>query len=103
MPRRRCSATGPPPRSEGKLFFTKIGNARCSVWRWRYLKRAISSEDFRHNLINAIAAWEKDACAGEATWDYYEQYAKALIEILEQRGIQAGELERQMMLNEASK
>jgi len=58
-----------PPRSEGKLLFSEDGNARCLVWRWRYPKRAISNgEDFRHKLIHAIAAWEKQACTGQSAW-----------------------------------
>ena len=94
-----------PPRSDGKLFFNE---------KWKRtvfgLALALSKEghfeweDFRHKLINAIAAWEKDACAGETTWDYYEQYATALIELLEQRGmLKPGELEQQVRLDEASK
>ncbi len=94
-----------PPRSEGKLFFTEDWQRTVFGLALALSKEGhFEWEDFRHNLIHAIAAWEKDACAGEATWDYYEQYAKALIEILEQRGIlERGELERQMTPDEPSK
>ncbi len=44
-------------------------------------------EDFRQNLIKAIAAWEKDACNGNTTWDYNERYTVAFLEVLEQHGI----------------
>ena len=54
-------------------------------------------EDFRRHLIQKIAAWEQDACNGEARWDYYERYTLALIEVLEQYGVlKPGELEQQM-------
>ena len=54
-------------------------------------------EDFRQNLISSIAAWEQDACDGQAKWDYYERYTLALIAMLEQCGVlKPGELERQI-------
>ena len=59
-------------------------------------------EDFRQQLINAIATWEKEAYGGDTTWDYYEHYTIALIAILEQCGmLEPGELERQIMPDDA--
>jgi len=94
-----------PPRSEGKLFFNEEWERTVFGMALALSKQGhFEWEDFRQNLINAISAWEKEACAGGATWDYYEHYTKALIEILEQGGIlKPGELERQMTPDEASK
>jgi nitrile hydratase subunit beta len=94
-----------PPRSEGKLFFSEAWQRTVFGLALVLSKEGhFEWEDFRHNLINAIATWEKDACGGDTTWDYYEEYTKALIEILEQRGmLKPGELERQMTLGEANK
>ena len=94
-----------PPRSEGKLFFSEEWQRTVFGMALALSKQGhFEWEDFRQNLINTIAAWEKEACAGGATWDYYEQYAKALMEILEQRGIlKPGELEWQVRPDGASK
>lgn len=77
-----------PPKSDGKLYFNEdwqrtvfgmaMALAKDGHFEW---------EDFRQNLINAIAAWEESACDGETTWDYYERYTTALIQVLEQYGI----------------
>jgi nitrile hydratase accessory protein len=77
-----------PPRSDGKLYFsadwqrTVFGIAmalsKAGHFEW---------EDFRQSLISSIAAWEKDACGGTSTWDYYERYTFALIKVLQQYGI----------------
>jgi len=84
-----------PPRSQGKLYFsadwqrTVYGMAmalsRDGHFEW---------EDFRQQLIAAIAAWEAGACAGGQTpWDYYACYTTALIKVLEAHSLlQPGEL-----------
>jgi nitrile hydratase accessory protein len=90
-----------PPRREGKLFFSEEWQRTVFGMALALSKEGhFEWEDFRQNLIKAIAAWEKDACNGESTWDYYTRYTMALIEVLEQYGIlEPGELERQMALD----
>jgi nitrile hydratase accessory protein len=94
-----------PPRIEGKLFFKEKWQRTVFGMALALSKEGhFEWEDFRQNLITTIAAWEKDACGGETTWDYYERYTMALIAILEQCGIlEPGELERQRTPDEASK
>ena len=94
-----------PPRSEGKLFFSEEWQRTVFGLALALSKEGhFEWEDFRQNLIASIAAWEKDACAGDTSWDYYERYTMALIAILEQCGVLGpGELERQMTSGEQSK
>ena len=84
-----------PPKSDGKLYFSQpwqrtvfgmaMALAKAGHFEW---------EDFRRTLIDTIAAWEATACAGETTWDYYDRYTVALIQVLEQYGVIApGELD----------
>jgi nitrile hydratase accessory protein len=85
-----------PPRSSGKLYFSEdwqrsvfgmaVALSKAGHFEW---------EAFRQRLIESIAAWERDACGGETTWDYYDRYALALIAVLEEYGvIEAGELDQ---------
>jgi nitrile hydratase accessory protein len=94
-----------PPRSEGKLFFSEDWQRTVFGLALALSKEGhFEWEDFRHKLIHAIAAWEEKACTGRATWEYYEHYTQALIDILNQCGIlQPGELDQQMRLDDASK
>ena len=94
-----------PPRSEGKLFFGEDWHRTVFGMALALSKEGhFEWEDFRQNLIVSIAAWEKDACGGQTTWDYYQRYTMALIETLEQSGIlKPGELERLVTPDEASK
>ena len=94
-----------PPRSEGKLFFGEDWHRTVFGMALALSKEGhFEWEDFRQNLIVSIAAWGKEACGGDTTWDYYEHYTIALIAILEQCGmLEPGELERQMMPDDASK
>ncbi|HEV7816811.1 MAG TPA: nitrile hydratase accessory protein [Janthinobacterium sp.] len=85
-----------PPRSQGKLYFSEdwqrtvygmaMALSRDGHFEW---------EDFRQELIAAIAAWEAGACGGSQTpWDYYACYTTALIKVLERHSLlQPGELE----------
>ena len=93
-----------PPRSEGKLVFSE-------AWQRTVFGMALSLskqghfewKDFRQHLISSIAAWEQDACDGQAKWDYYERYTLALIATLEQCGVlKPGELERQIAPDDAN-
>jgi nitrile hydratase accessory protein len=94
-----------PPRSDGKLFFSEEWQRTVFGMALALSKQGhFEWEDFRQNLIASIAAWEKDACAGNTRWDYYERYTMALIEVLEQCGVlEPGELGRQMTPDEPSK
>jgi nitrile hydratase accessory protein len=85
-----------PPRTSGKLYFSEewqrtvfgmaMALSKAGHFEW---------EDFRQKLITSIAAWERDACGGQTTWDYYDRYALALIAVLEEYGvIEAGELDQ---------
>ena len=87
-----------PPRSGGKLLFSEDWQRTVFGMALALSKEGhFEWEDFRRHLIQKIAAWEQDACNGEARWDYYERYTLALIEVLEQYGVlRLGELEQQM-------
>jgi nitrile hydratase accessory protein len=84
-----------PPKSDGKLYFSEEWQRTVFGMAMALAKEGhFEWEDFRQNLIKAIAAWEKDACSGKTTWDYYERYTHALIQVLEQYGVIApGELD----------
>jgi nitrile hydratase accessory protein len=84
-----------PPKSDGKLYFSQEWQRTVFGIAMALAKEGhFEWEDFRQNLIKAIAAWEKGACGGETTWDYYERYTQALIQVLEQyRVIAPGELD----------
>jgi nitrile hydratase accessory protein len=86
-----------PPRMQGKLLFDE-------AWQRSVFGMALSLskagyfewEDFRVNLIESIAQWERAAasgCAGQPNWDYYERFRIALMRTLEAAGVlDAGEL-----------
>lgn len=84
-----------PPKNDGKLYFSEEWQRTVFGMAMALAKEGhFEWEDFRQNLINAIAAWEENACASETTWDYYERYTIALIQVLEQHGvISPGELD----------
>jgi nitrile hydratase accessory protein len=87
-----------PPRSDGRLYFSEewqrtvfgmaLALSKAGHFEW---------EDFRQRLIHSIAAWERDACDGQTTWDYYDRYTLALVAVLEEYGVlRSGELEQQL-------
>lgn len=94
-----------PPRKEGKLFFSEEWQRTVFGMALALSKQGhFEWEDFRHNLIANIAAWEHEACDGTTRWDYYERYTMALIAILEHCGmLKSGELEQQITLDKAGK
>jgi nitrile hydratase accessory protein len=85
-----------PPRSDGKLYFSEEWQRKIFGMALALSKEGhFEWEDFRQKLISSIAEWERDACGGQTTWDYYDRYTLALISVLEQYGVlQAGELDR---------
>lgn len=85
-----------PPKSDGKLYFSEEWQRTVFGIAMAMSKEGhFEWEDFRQNLIKTIAAWEDDACGGAGTtWDYYERYTVALIQVLEEYGvISPGELD----------
>jgi nitrile hydratase accessory protein len=80
-----------PPRMQGKLLFDE-------AWQRSVFGMALSLskagyfewEDFRVNLIESIAEWERDradGCAGQPNWDYYERFRIALMRTLSASGV----------------
>lgn len=83
-----------PPRSNGELVFG-------APWESRAFGLAVALhaggrfgwEDFRRQLIAAIADWER-AHDGEEPWSYYRCWLTALERVLAQRGlVVTGEVE----------
>jgi nitrile hydratase accessory protein len=85
-----------PPRASGKLYFSEQWQRTVFGMAMALSKEGhFEWDDFRQKLIASIAAWERDACGGQTTWDYYDRYAMALIAVLEEYGvIEAGELDQ---------
>ena len=83
-----------PPRTSGKLYFSEEWQRKVFGMAMALSKAGhFEWEDFRQKLIQSIAAWERDACGGQTTWDYYDRYAMALMAVLEEYGvIEAGEV-----------
>jgi nitrile hydratase subunit beta len=80
-----------PPRMQGKLLFDE-------AWQRSVFGMALSLskagyfewEDFRINLIESIAEWERaeaSGCAGQPNWDYYERFRIALMRTLGAAGV----------------
>ncbi len=84
-----------PPRASGKLYFSEDWQRKVFGMAMALAKQGhIEWEDFRQKLILSIAKWERGACDGTTTWDYYERYTLALIDVLEEYKILSpGELE----------
>jgi nitrile hydratase accessory protein len=69
-----------PPRLQGKLFFgadwqrdvfgLALSLSKAGYFEW---------EDFRQQLIESIAEWERAPCEDQPRWDYYERFLNALI------------------------
>lgn len=85
-----------PPRASGKLFFSEEWQRTVFGMAMALSKQGhFEWEDFRQKLIESIAAWERDACGGQTTWDYYDRYTLALIAVLEEYDvIKPGELDQ---------
>jgi nitrile hydratase accessory protein len=68
-----------PPRQNGDLCFAEswertafgmaLALAKSGVFEW---------EDFRQNLIEAIARWERNHALDDPSWRYYECWLEAL-------------------------
>lgn len=84
-----------PPRASGKLYFSEEWQRTVFGMAMALSKQGhFEWEDFRQKLIQSISKWERAACDGKTTWDYYERYTLALIDVLEEYKILTpGELE----------
>ena len=68
-----------PPRNNGELKFDRdweglafgiaLALAKKGHYEW---------EDFRQELITAIAEWEAEHSLSDESWDYYQQWLLAL-------------------------
>jgi nitrile hydratase accessory protein len=78
-----------PPRNQGKLYFSQDWQRKVYGLAMALSKEGLFEwEDFRQQLIAAIAAWESDACGGGQTpWDYYECYTSALVSVLKKQAV----------------
>jgi nitrile hydratase accessory protein len=77
-----------PPKNDGRMYFSAPWQRTVFGLAMALAKAGhFEGEEFRQELIVAIAGWEHDACGGQTTWDYYECYAAALLRLLERRGL----------------
>lgn len=85
-------ATGPaaPPRRNGELVFAAPWERRLFGVTMALVERGVFAwDDFRVRLIEAIGEWERTAQAG-AVYRYYAHWERALVRVLEARGVVAG-------------
>ena len=89
-----------PPRSNGELVFAEPWESRAfGLAMALHDGGAFEWEDFRHQLMAAVAAWERDHDEGEC-WSYYRCWLAALERVLVANGkvapgemdVRAGEL-----------
>jgi len=72
-----------PPRSMGKLHFAHEWERSLFGLTLAVSKQGhFEWEQFRRNLIGAIATWERTDCADQPPWDYYERFLSALVKTL---------------------
>jgi nitrile hydratase accessory protein len=68
-----------PPRSNGELLFARPWEGRAFGMAIALSKKGhYEWEDFRQNLIGAIAEWEATHCKDDPDWDYYMRWLLAL-------------------------
>ena len=80
-----------PPRNNGALCFGQewertafgvaLGLSRAGYFEW---------EDFRQQLIAAIARWEASHALDDTSWNYYECWLAALEATIVQAGLLSG-------------
>lgn len=89
-----------PPRSNGELLFQKDWESRAFGMAIALSKKGhYEWEDFRQELITAIAQWEATHCQDDPNWDYYQRWLVALERIVfELDLIDTAELEKRTQL-----
>ena len=74
-----------PPRSQGKLLFTRDWERQLFGLTLAVSKEGhFEWEAFRQNLIRSIGEWEATDCGSQPPWDYYERFLIALTRVLEE-------------------
>jgi nitrile hydratase accessory protein len=77
-----------PPRSNGALSFSRPWERRAFGLALALSKEGYFEwEDFRQALIASIAAWERAHAGGDRSWDYYQRWLDALIEVVCRTGL----------------
>lgn len=68
-----------PPRGNGALKFERPWEERAFGMAIALSKKGhYEWEDFRQELIAAIAEWEATYCKDDPSWDYYQRWLQAL-------------------------
>lgn len=68
-----------PPRSNGEILFARPWEGRAFGMAIALSKQGhYEWEDFRQELIAAIAEWEASHCQDDPQWDYYQRWLLAL-------------------------
>jgi len=68
-----------PPRSNGTLKFARAWEERAFGIAIALSKKGhYEWEEFRQELIAAIASWEAAHCKDDPSWDYYQRWFVAL-------------------------
>ncbi len=85
-----------PPRGNGALKFERPWEERAFGVAIALSKKGhYEWEDFRQELIAAIAQWEATHCKDDPTWDYYQRWLLALERlVIETNIINPEELEK---------
>lgn len=85
-----------PPRDYGTLKFERLWEERAFGIALALSKKGhYEWEDFRQELIAAIAQWEATHCKDDPSWDYYQRWLQALEQLIfESNLIDADEWEK---------
>lgn len=76
-----------PPRSNGELVFAEPWEGRAFGLVMALVDRGVVAyDDFRHALVDRVAAWEAAPPPGE-TWSYYRCWLQALEQVLAERAL----------------
>ncbi|HEY0792531.1 MAG TPA: nitrile hydratase accessory protein [Chthoniobacterales bacterium] len=74
---------GAPPRSNGELCFRRDWEGRAFGMAIALSKKGhFEWEEFRQELITAIAAWEEALSKDDSGWDYYQRWFLALEKVV---------------------
>jgi nitrile hydratase accessory protein len=80
-----------PPRRNGALCFARPWERRAFGLALALAKEGhFEWEDFRQALIASIATWERAHAEGDGSWDYYQLWLEALLEVVGRAGLLDG-------------